>query len=373
MRPLAIESLSVRAFRNLARVDLALGPGFNVISGDNGQGKTNLLEAIYALATSRSFRTSKFAELVGGTEKTASVRASLREDGQHREHTLGIGPHLRAVRIDGKRPPTLAAYAIRTPIVVFHSGVMALAAGSGIERRRLLDRLALYLQPASLADSAGYAKAARARQHVLEGRGELAPDLDGWEELMVRHGNALTQARETAASRLAAAAAATFAGIGAPGAAFGMHYERSAPSDAEAFRKMLVTTRSRDRARGWAGIGPHRDDLVLELGGRPVRGIASQGQHRAVVLALELAEMDVIGDACGARPILLLDDVSSELDRVRTSALFETLIMRGGQVVVTTTRPELLGAPATSPLENRVDFTVVRGCVETLSVPGAAS
>ena len=363
MRSLAVESLSVRTFRNLTSVDVALGPRFNVVSGDNGQGKTNLLEAIYVLATSRSFRTSKVGELLHQGDEVASIRARIREDGDVRDQSLGLSRGVRTARIDEKRPPTLAAYAVRTPIVVFHAAAMGLTTAGGAERRKLLDRLALYLWPSSLADSLGYAKAARARQRVLEERGDRAADLESWEELMVRHGLALSKARGMAAERLAPAAIGAFARIGPSDLRLGVRYERSAPEEAEAFRGTLASSRARDRARGSARVGPHRDELQLQLGGRPLRGIASQGQHRAVVLALELAEMEVVGQTCGLRPILLLDDVSSELDRVRSAALFEVLRGEQGQVVITTARPELLAVADSPRMEDRRDFTVVSGRV----------
>jgi DNA replication and repair protein RecF len=361
MRSLAVEALSVRGLRNLTSVDLELGARLNVVFGDNGQGKTNLLEAVYILATSRSFRTSKLSELMGGSGSAASVRARVRENGDLRDQSVGLQSGVRVVRIDAKRPVTLAAYAVRTPVVVFHPGVMALAAGSGADRRRLLDRLALYLSPASLAEAEGYTRASRARQRVLELRGEGAFDLAGWEELMVRHGIALSQAREGAGERLRPFARAAFARIGPPAVTFDARYQRSAPDDAGAFRAMLAKSRSQDRVRGSASVGPHRDDLALELGGRPVRGIASQGQHRAVILALELAEIDVVTEARHVRPILLLDDVSSELDRARTAALFKALGEGDGQVIVTTTRPELVDTAEFFRDEDRRDFTVVAG------------
>ncbi|MGA7118446.1 MAG: DNA replication and repair protein RecF [Polyangiaceae bacterium] len=363
MRSLAVESLSVRGFRNLAAVDVAFGSRFNVVSGENGQGKTNLLEAVYTLATSRSFRTSKIVDLVQSGGQSASLRARVVEDGETREQSVGVRPGLRVAHMDGKRTVLLAGYAVRTPVVVFHPGLAGLSAGSGAERRRLLDRLALYLWPASLADAESYVKAARARQRVLEVRGERASDLDGWEELMVRHGLALSDAREKAAEQLGESAVQTFARIG-PADALQTRYERSAPAEAEGFRKALATSRPRDRARGSATIGPHRDDLGLTLGGRPVRGIASQGQHRAVVLALVLAETHVIAEARGVRPILLLDDVSSELDRSRTAALLRALCERQGQVILTTTRPELFETNDSFGGEDRRDFAVAGGRIE---------
>src|ERR1700722_10791069 len=158
MLPLAVEALSVRAFRNLSSVDVELGPRFNVLSGDNGQGKTNLLEAVYLLATSRSFRTAKLGELVESGGETASIRARVREGAEEREQSVGVRAGLRAVRIDGKRPPGLAAYAVRTPTVVFHPGIVSLSTGSGADRRKLLDRVALYRLPGSLAEAEAYGR-----------------------------------------------------------------------------------------------------------------------------------------------------------------------------------------------------------------------
>ena len=364
MRERAGGELGVRGFRNLAHVDVAFGPRFNVVAGDNGQGKTNLLEAVYVVATSRSFRTSKMSDLIGAAGDTASLRARLQEEGEAREQSVGLQAGVRAVRVDGKRPTTLAAYAVRTPVVVFHPGMVSLAAGSGSERRKMLDRVALYLEPASLADLHGYAQAARARQRVLEARGDRAPDLEEWEELMARHALGIGIARGRAADLLVAAALEAFERIGAAGASFRARYHRSAPEMLEAHRAALAQHRARDRARGSAHVGPHRDDLLLELGGRPVRGIASQGQHRAIVLALELAEIAVVGGASGVRPVLLLDDVSSELDRPRTAALFEALRDERGQVILTTTRPELMDSIDSLGDAERRDFVVVGGAVE---------
>jgi DNA replication and repair protein RecF len=369
-RALAIESVSVRGFRNLEAVDLELGPRFNVVSGDNGQGKTNLLEALYVLATSRSFRTSRLGDLIRTGAETASVRATVREGEDSREQSVGLRAGLRAVRIDGKRPPTLAAYAVRTPAVVFHPGELSLTTGAGADRRRLLDRVALYLSPASLAHAEAYTRASRGRQKALEARGPSSRDLEGWEELAARHGTALAEARSRAAEALLPAAQRAFERIGPAGLSLGASYVRSAPEDEDAFRAALAASRVRDQARGSASVGPHRDDVALDLGGRPVRTMASQGQHRTVVLAMKLAEIDVLTGASGVRPMLLLDEVSSELDRARTAALFAALREEASQVaqvqvVLTTTRPSLIDTGSASARlaggDERRDFTVDGG------------
>ena len=368
-RSLSIERLSIRAFRNFASVDLALGPRFNVVSGDNGQGKTNLIEAVYALATSRSFRATKPGDLVRHDDTVASVRAIVREgDADTREQAVGFKTGARHVSIDGKRPHSLAEYAVRTPAVVFHPGEVALSMGSGGERRRLLDRLSLYLSPSSMAELDSYGKALRSRQKTLETRGTNAPELDEWETLVLRHGTAVMRARDAATVPLAAAAIEAFQRIGAADLRLIISYAPSAPVDDQMYALKLRDRRVADLRRGSATFGPHRDDLLLQLNGRPMRGVASQGQHRAVVLALKSAEIAVIASARGVRPLLLLDDVSSELDPTRTAALFSFLRAQEGQIFLTTTRPELIatggaGAGVGERGSDRIDFEVRAGQV----------
>lgn len=362
-RSLRIESVQVRSFRNLDAVDVELGGRFNVIAGDNGQGKTNLLEALYVLATSKSFRSAKMTDVVSFAGDLASVRGRVEEDGDRRVQSVGIRAGARLVRIDDKRPPTLAAYAVKTPMVVFHPGEIALSMGASAERRKLLDRTALYLSPASMGDHESYGKALRARQRTLEMRGVRASELVEWETLCVRHGLALMDARAHAAELLCSSAAEAFRKIAAPDLVLDLAYAPGAPRTEDAYRAALEERRPSDVRRGSAGVGPHRDDLALAIAGHPVRGVASQGQHRAVTLALKSAEIAVIGRARGVRPILLLDDVSSELDRDRTAALFAFLRDQDGQVLLTTTRPELIDTGRDAA---RADFTI-RGGVLTRS------
>jgi DNA replication and repair protein RecF len=207
-------------------------------------------------------------------------------------------------------------------------------------------------------DLARYGKALRARQRTLEARGVRAPELEEWETLCVRHGLALMEARANASELLSASAAEAFRRIAAPDLILSLAYAPGAPRDEAAYRAALVERRPADVRRGSAAVGPHRDDLALAIGGHPVRGVASQGQHRAVTLALKSAEIAVIGGARGVRPILLLDDVSSELDRERTAALFAFLREQDGQVLLTTTRPELID---TGEAAARTDFTIRSG------------
>ena len=170
--------------------------------------------------------------------------------------------------------------------------------------------------------------------------------------------------RREAATQLAREASLAFARIAAPGLELVVRYAPGAAEESDAYRAALAARRAADLRRGAAGIGPQRDDLFLGIGEHAVRGIASQGQHRAVVLALKSAEVEVIASARQVAPILLLDDVSSELDVARTAALFRFLQEQQGQVFLTTTRPELIDTGPPTDANSRRDFVVVSGRVD---------
>lgn len=360
MLTLAVTNLAVRSFRNLDRVDVSFCPGLNVLSGENGQGKTNILEAIYVVATSKSFRSKKSSDLISYGQSVANAKFSILEGGGAREQSLGIVRGSLRVLCDGNKPQTLAAYALLSPVVVFHPGEVVLSMGGGAERRRLLDRVALFISPASSVDRGRYARALRERQRALEVRGPLARDIPEWEELLVQYGLAITTGRAEAARRLAVSAKWAFDRMARPLGVFGVEYRPGSPESVDAFREALSFGRERDAWRGGPLVGPHKDDLSLTLDGLPVKGRASQGQHRSVVLALKSAELEVISLARGVRPLLLLDDVSSELDPFRTKALFSYLQDHVGQVFLTTTRPELIELSSKAS-ESRRDFVVRSG------------
>lgn len=362
----ALERLSVRSFRNLQSVDVEFSPRLNVLSGDNGQGKTNILEAIYALCTSKSFRTSAFSDLLayearGNSDAVASVRGTFCEDGLVREQSLGLAQGKRLARIDGKRPRSLSDYARRSPVVVFYPGELTLTMGPSRERRRLLDRVGFFLSASYATELESFGAALRSRQKVLETRGIHAKDLDHWEALCVTHGINVTEIRTRVADALTARTLATFENVAAPGLRLTMTYKPQAPLDARAYAEKLAQERERDARRGSAATGPHRDDLALDLDGAPARLVASQGQHRALVLSLKAAEMTAIREARGTEPLLLLDDVSSELDATRTESYFRFLAVRTNQVFLTTTRAELIPRELTEEGLVRRDFLVRQG------------
>jgi DNA replication and repair protein RecF len=358
-----IDSIALRQFRNIERADLGDLPRFTVLSGDNGHGKTSMLEAIYFVCTSKSFRTTKLAEMVRHGAPAAHVRAAVLEGEDRREQAVGLEGARRSVTLAGKRPPSLASYAVKSPVVVFHPGEMVLSSGPASKRRTLLDRVALFVDPTSMDHLARYTAASRSRQRALEARGEEAPDVEAFEHIMATHGAALTRARRQAFDRLLPELLRSFARITAEKRALTAAYDPGGSEDEATLEAQLRSGRERDRYRGSAGAGPHRDDLVLEIGSHDVRSDASQGEHRAITMALKMAELACIAEARGARPILLLDDVSSELDMSRTALLFEFLRENPGQIFLTTTRPSLIDT-RTLETGDRRDFHLVGGSLQ---------
>ena len=370
MTRLLLERLRVRDLRNLSHVELEPAERVNVISGNNGHGKTSVLEAIYFAATSRSFRTSRMPELVRHGATVAFAKARFVETDSElppiaREQSAAITGKTCTARLDGNKPQTLAEFATRSPVIAFHPEELTLSTGPAPGRRTLLDRLALFIDPASSDHRARYTRALKARQQLLHraAGGNLdSADIEAFEHLCARHGAALTRARRGAAEALADELLPAFRHIAAPDLTLAARFEPGGSADEAEAAAELRLRRPRDAHRPSAGFGPHRDDLGLYLDDHPARIVASQGQHRALTLALKAAETAAIARARGLEPILLLDDVSSELDRDRTEALFTFLSLTRGQIFLTTTRRELIVTPGLDPSLRR-DFLVVAGAL----------
>jgi DNA replication and repair protein RecF len=320
---------------------------FNVFSGDNGQGKTNLLEAIFVIAALRSFRTAKLSDLIAFGAERAKLGARVWKDDLVRVYEVALAPGSRQVTLDGKAVRPLARYFGGFNVVVFTPEDLALPRASPADRRRFLDRGVFNLRPDYLATAQNYERVLKTRNTVLRRAGEGLCDRRQAEELLAVYDQQLAEigARVIAARRafletLRDELTTAFSSITRTGLATTARYVvRSEAVTQDEIVAKLVASRVKDFATHATQVGPHRDDVVFELEGRDAGTYASQGQLRAIMLAWKTAELQVLGRAHGDLPILLLDDVSSELDPQRNEFLFDHLATLAGQCFITTTHP----------------------------------
>src|SRR3954452_3888332 len=334
-----VTSLSLRDFRNYGRADVELGPGLNVVCGPNGAGKTNLLEGLYFALTARSCRTSNEREVVRSGEKVTRVTAEVRGDGRSHLLEVGFAPgEEKRVCVDGAALERGAPPPPRPLACVFLPERLELVKGAPASRRGHLDQLVATLWPARAQTRAAYSRALAQRNALISrirSGASRATQLDAWDAELARHGAELIADRARAVSSIAPAFADRARDLGLPDPVELRYMPRSKSLDADGLRRELNERRSGDIERGFTTHGPHRDDLSLLHAGRPLRTLGSQGQQRVGLLALLFAERDVLA-ARKRPPLMLLDDVMSELDATRRERLAE-LLRDGGQALVTTT------------------------------------
>ena len=332
--------LTLRDFRSYAAADVQLGPGLTVVSGRNGAGTTNLLEAIYFACTGRSCRTANERECVRfGAELT---RLELHCEGAGEQHELSVGfqpGEPKRLRVDGAPVERLTDVATRPLVSVFLPDRLELITGAPALRRAHLDQVVAALRPARAATRRAYGAALGQRNALVAairsgraGRGSVP----AWDAELARHGIALMADRAAVVEELRPRFSEHAAGLGLSGEPDVEYRPRSKATTSEALAGELAERLESDIERGFTGHGPHRDELVLRRDGRELRAYGSRGQQRLGLLALLLAERDTLTASRGTPPLMLLDDVMSELDGGRRARLVDVL-RAGGQSLITTT------------------------------------
>ena len=360
-----LERLSLADFRNLAGpITLDFDERFTVLHGHNGAGKTNLLEAIYLISTLRSFRSSELGALLRrGCEHArvevqafdATARLSTKLEVRLDRSARALR---RTARIDGKLIRSATDFYGRIQAILFTPEDLAVLRGSPSARRQFIDRVVFARERGHISDVQIYEKLLRSRNRVL--KTDFAPIecermLDTYDHQLAEVGARIWTRRASLIRELRGPFAAAFAQIHdrehdpALLAAELRYVSRLDPSASvaasdrrAALGRALAEQRRRDLAAGRTTIGPHLDDLEVTLDGARAGEFASQGQTRALVLAFKIAELRAARERHGHAPLLLLDDVSSELDPQRTARLFEVLAAEVGQCVLTTTTPAYL-------------------------------
>jgi DNA replication and repair protein RecF len=359
-----VARLRLRDFRGYAAAEVCLGPGLTVVHGRNGAGKTNLLEALYFGCTGRSCRTSNEREVVRFGAQAARVEVQTRDaDGRDHELAVGFQPgEPKRMRVDGAAVERMSDAPVRPLVSVFLPDRLELVKGPPALRRSHLDQVVAAIWPSRAPVRRAYSQALAQRNALLAriraGRASRS-SLPAWDAELARHGIALRDDRAATAELLAGPFAAAATELGLAGEATLRYRPRSTAADADALAAELAERVESDLERGFTGHGPHRDDLVLARDGRELRAYGSQGEQRMGLLALLLAERDVLADERGAPPLLLLDDVMSELDGGRRGLLADRLGSRGQALVTTTDLGHVPGAQTPDVTRLRVvDGTV---------------
>jgi DNA replication and repair protein RecF len=343
-----LESLDVHSFRNLSG-KVVWGAGLNIIYGDNGQGKTNWLEAIYLLATTKSFRTQRLQETIKFEEDLAVVRGRVAQSAEvHREMQVNIRGTTKSISVNGKREP-VTRYLGQLHAIAFTADELNIVRGMPEARRKFLDRGVIALHPSYVQTLADYNHVIKQKNRLLQDASEsemgferAAELLAPWNEQLISLSGAIHRARTDYVQRLNEVLERRFFGNEDISIRYVSSLEGKGNLDDY---EPLITERLQFRlqaeiAAGYSLIGPHRDDLEILFDGRNMRAFGSSGQQRSALIILDLANVSVYHSWHNEYPLFLIDDVDAELDRKRINYLLEYLEGRT-QTFITTSKESL--------------------------------
>lgn len=362
-----IERFQIANLRPFERAEVRPAPGINLFVGENGSGKTSLLEGLHVLAYGRSFRGRVRDGVIRTGAEAIELFAEWREDGHSRVRRVGLR-HTGARwegRLDGEPVAQLGELCAALAVVTFEPGSHALVTGGGEPRRRLVDWGLFHVEPDFLTIWRRYARALKQRNALLKS-GVRDNQLDLWDRELADAGEPLTRRRqtyiETLEPRLRAAAAELAPSLGTARLEFQPGWARETLSLADA----LLVARDRDLANGYTSVGPHRADWRIDYSTLPSRETLSRGQAKLTALALLLAQAECHAAVRGEWPVVALDDLASELDRSHQRRVLARLVASGAQVFVTGTEPlpalaEVGGEVALFHVEQRRVVPVVAG------------
>ncbi len=334
--PVHLAHLRLRDFRNYARLDTDFSPGFQLLLGDNAQGKTNILEAVYLMATLRSFRGVGGAQMIRHGQKGYFVGGQVVGQGD-REIKMYWSARERNLSLDGQPVKKLSTYlgALRT--VIFCTEDLQLVKGTGRSRRRFLDLLLAQTNPAYLPLLQRFMHTVRARNALLKQRSTDEAALDSFSRELVLTGNQLIRSRAELVPRFSPLARLAYRRISNDAEELRIEYQPSVKND---YAVELAQARARERSYRSTLVGPHRDDVQLLLNEKSAAQFGSEGQKRTLAIALKMAQAEYLAGIHGSAPVLLIDDVMGELDVKRRSGLLPLLEQArktSGQVFMTCT------------------------------------
>lgn len=334
--------LSAARFRIIDQAELIPSTGFNILCGANGQGKTTVLEAIHLVSTGRLWKGAKDIQAIQEGFDETLVKAQLTHSGTELSVHIVRGSRRKAL-VNGLGLPRASDLLGRLPTVSFSAVDLEIVRGEPSDRRDFLDEELAQLYPAYLRHLAGYKRAVEQRNALLRQARDFWPGpevFEPWEESLAQHGQALRSFRTKWLEEVTPLAAEHHARL-SEGEVLDLAYM---PKDQNLSARSLADTRGEDVARGSTSLGPHRDELLITISGREGRIYASQGQQRTAVISLKLAVQSLAQRVFGYPPVLLLDDVFSDLDARRRGALVDFAQSQEAQVFLSCTESEMAGS-----------------------------
>ncbi|TVX99968.1 DNA replication/repair protein RecF [Cohnella terricola] len=345
-----LNSMELQGYRNYESVKLATEGGVNIFIGPNAQGKTNLLEAIHVLSLTKSHRTSKDKELIGWNQTAAVIRAQMRRKIGDVSLELQLSAQGKKAKVNGLEQRKLSSFVGTLNVVLFAPEDLDIVKGAPGVRRRFMDMEIGQVHPGYLYDMQQYQKILQQRNNYLKSTDvhRASPQMiDVWNEQLATVGVKMMQKRKNFIVHLQKWAEKIHSGITGGTEHFTVEYKPSFGTSAgmddqdqsslfEQFMIKLTQGKEQEFRRGMTLTGPHRDDLGFAINGKDVQSFGSQGQQRTAALSLKLAELELMHEEIGEYPLLLLDDVLSELDQNRQTQLIETFQSRV-QTFITTT------------------------------------
>ncbi len=322
-----ITSLELKNFRNYPSLAISFDQGTNLFYGDNAQGKTNILEAIYLCGTTKSHRGSKDQEIIRFREEEAHIRLLLKKKGMSHRIDMHLKKHkAKGIAIDGI-PIRRASQLLGTVNLIFFSPEdLQMVKNGPLERRRFMDSELCQLSQYYLDRLVQYNRVLHQRNKLLKDMGtshSLRDTLEVWDEQLIAYGSGLIQERDHFLQQMNAILREIHGNLTGGKEEIHLVYEPSVRE--EDFARQLSLNRDRDLRMGLSSTGPHRDDFCIRVNGMDIRRFGSQGQQRSAALSLKLSEIDLVKRMTGDQPVLLLDDVMSELDSSRQTYLLQNI------------------------------------------------
>jgi DNA replication and repair protein RecF len=335
-----LRSITLRNFRNYKADTLTFHERFNLIVGDNAQGKTNLLEAIHLLFAFRPFKQASMEKLILLGETESRIKGEIDSDSSLNEVHITLTKTGKTVKLNGKIIYNMSRVVGKFKVVAFLPSDLDLVKGPPQERRRYIDTLISAFDPVHFKDLKSYFRAVTQRNALLMQKQDRGDTLEVWDDRIAEIGGRIIRRRIRIIEKLEPEAERIYGFVSGQKADVRIYYKPSFKLESnfeDALRKELRSTFKQDRIRGHTSTGPHRDVIEFSINGKDASVLASQGEAKTLALSLKTSEIKLTRNILGRNPVLLLDDITSELDEMRRNFLFRLLDGFAGQVFVTAT------------------------------------